>query len=76
MSKSAGSREIPAWLMPAAVVVGLIVIVFLAVRALTGPSVETPGPPRKVYPGMYDFKKEASEGNIGRRVGGEGAPPP
>ena len=68
MSSARSSKELPPWVMPLAVILGVLLIVFVAVRALNGTSGNPAGPAREVHPGMYDFRKEAQQGNIGRRT--------
>lgn len=57
----------PSWALPLAVVVGLALVGIVVVRALSGPGESAPGPSVKVHAGMYDFRKEAEKGNLGRR---------
>lgn len=59
-------KEVPAWVLPTAIIVGLLVLGFVGWRAFTGTN-SVAGPAKEVHPGMYDFRKEVQSGNIGRR---------
>ncbi len=59
-------RELPAWVLPLVIVIGVIVLVVIGVKAFTGSNGEV-GPPKAVHPGMIDFRKEFQQGNVGRR---------
>ena len=72
MSGSRGQKELPDWVIPTVIVVGVLLVVFIAWKALTGSSGGAPGPDREVHANMYDFRKEAEKGNLGRRTTGEG----
>jgi hypothetical protein len=64
--------DLPKWVLPVAIAIGLIVLGVVAWRAFTGTNV-APGKAVQVRPGMYDFRAEYMKGNIGRRKAG---PPP
>ena len=65
-------KEVPAWAMPIAVMVGVLVIGLVSWKALTG-GTEAIGPPKKTHPGMYNFKemidKAKSEGKLDHGIG-------
>ena len=77
MSAMRGRQELPGWVMPTVIVVGVLLIVFITWKALTGYGTPSTGPDKEVKPGTYDFKKEAEKGNIGRWSGkvGDGTTP-
>ena len=55
----------PVWIVLGLIAVAVIAIGSVLWQAFRG---STPGiPDRQVHAGMYDFKKEAANGNLGRR---------
>lgn len=66
MSSNGFRKQLPAWALPLAIIVGAAVLVLIGVKALTGGAPDA-GPPLQVHPGMVDFRKEVEKGNVGRR---------
>jgi hypothetical protein len=59
------SRSLPIWLLCGLIAVAVIAIGVTVWRGFAG---DTAGIPDKaVHPGMYDFRKEAENGTLGRR---------
>jgi hypothetical protein len=52
-------REVPRWVVVSAAVAGLTALVYFGGRIFTGHAA-APGPPLKVYPGMYDLRAEVA----------------
>lgn len=71
MAKNQQRAELPQWVLPAVIAVGIVVLVFIGYRAFTGYN-SAPGPPKAVHPGMYNFRAEVQKGNVGYR-GPQGA---
>jgi hypothetical protein len=69
MSANRGQQSLPDWVVPAVIVFGVLLVAFLAWRGLNSANGPSPGPNQEVRPGMYDFRKEAEKGNLGRRAG-------
>ena len=65
MAKDNAGGAAPAWAIPAAIVVLVIVIGVIAWKTLGSNSSGSDAPPVAVKPGMFDFKKEASSGKLG-----------
>ena len=59
-------KEIPVWALPVAILLGVLLLAFIGWRAFTGSTGST-GPAKEVHPGMYDFRQEVQNGNVGRR---------
>jgi hypothetical protein len=59
-------KEIAPWMVPLAIAVCVVCIGFIAWRALNGNSAVSTTPNKPVQPGMYDFRKEAASGGLGR----------
>ncbi len=76
MPAQTASKELPSWVLPVVVVVGILILIVLGWRALLGPSPGAPGAVRQVHPGMYDFRKEAQSGHLGGRARTNAAPTP
>ena len=51
-------REVSPWILIALSAIGLVLLVYFGWQAISGREGD-PGPPKKVYPGMYDLRKEA-----------------
>lgn len=70
MSKKTNSlqQEMPAWILPGVIVLGVIGILFFSWKAWTGGNGAV-GPPKDVKPGMYDLRQE-----IAKRRAGQGTP--
>jgi len=76
MSTTRVPKGLPTWVLPTALILGILLLVFIAVRAMNDTGAGAAGPPRKVYPNMYDFREEAKKGNLGRGTGpADGAAP-
>ncbi|MDE2126102.1 MAG: hypothetical protein KGJ62_05890 [Armatimonadetes bacterium] len=60
------NREVPAWAIPAAIGVGVVLLIVMCYRALTGYNTP-PGSFRPVHANMYNFHNEAMAGHIGNR---------
>ena len=62
---SENGRSMPTWLVSGLIVVAVLVVGYFVWGEFTR---GTGGiPDKKVHAGMYDFKKEAESGNLGRR---------
>jgi hypothetical protein len=59
-------REIPSWVLPVTIIFGLLLLALLGWRTFSAHSGDT-GPAKEVRPGMYDFRQEVQNGNVGRR---------
>lgn len=69
MSTHIRSRVLPSWVLPAALIAGVLFLIFLGWRALTGGD-EPVGPPRVIHAGQYNIMAEirkvrAAEGRSG-----------
>ncbi len=60
-------KEVAPWVVPVVVVVCVLCIGMIAWKALSGNSAMSSAPNREVHAGMYDFRKEAASGNLGRK---------
>ena len=76
MSSRGKQAELPGWVMPVVVAIGVLIVAIVAWRALAGGGATASGPDKEVHAGMYDFKKEAASGNLGRRTGSDTGIPP
>lgn len=56
---SLADREVPRWLVMSAAAVGLLALVYFGGKILAGHAPD-PGPPKRVYPGMYNLRAEAA----------------
>src|SRR5689334_13638195 len=66
MSNRRSTKEIPSWLLPAAIAVGIVLLAFIGWRVYTAPSVNA-GPPMEVKPGQFDIRSgKASFGQSSR----------
>jgi threonine/homoserine/homoserine lactone efflux protein len=65
MPASGARKELPSWALPVVIVLGVLVLIFLGWKALTGTN-SVPGTPKEVHPGMYNFRQEVLKGNVGR----------
>lgn len=52
-------RDVPQWVFVSATVAVLLIVAYFGSKAISGRAAD-PGPPRKVYPGMYDLRGEAA----------------
>ena len=59
-------NSLPKWVLPLAISLGVLIVVFVSYKAFTGSNGDNK-PPIEVHPGMYDFRKEAAAGNLGRK---------
>ncbi len=62
-------RELPDWVIPAVIVLGVALLAWVGYRAFTGHNA-APGPRQAVHPGEYHFGKPA-----GWQLGGGAAQP-
>ena len=53
-------RELPAWALPTAVVIGALLLVLVGWKAVTG-GIESAGPAIKVHAGQYDLRAEVAK---------------
>jgi hypothetical protein len=69
-------RDVPPWVIAAALVATVAVVAFFGFNAVNGHAPD-PGPSKKVYPGMYDLRAEAAKAQAvqgngqGRTAGGQ-----
>ncbi len=63
-------QPLPSWVLPAALAVGLLALVFLGWRIWI--STEGPvGPPKAVHSGMYDLRQEIAKMRASQARSGE-----
>ena len=67
MSGNSKGNELPAWAIPVGVVVAVLIVAFLGWRAL-GNHDSSGGKDVSVHPGMYDFRKAAATGELGKHT--------
>jgi hypothetical protein len=65
--------QMPPWALPAVIVVGLLLLLFIGWRALAGPSNAAADnrKPLQVRPGMYNLQAEFAKGGAGRLQQGQ-----
>ncbi len=62
-------KDTPPWLIPVAVVVIVLCVGFVVFKAMGHGSGASSAPDVAVKPGMFDFRKEAASGNLGKGTG-------
>ncbi len=60
MAGKSVTKALPAWMLPAAIAGGIIVLLFVGWKALTG-GTEPVGPPIAVHAGQYDLRAELAK---------------
>ena len=65
MPSTEKTRSVTVWLLCGLIAIAVLAIGFFVWRGSTGGSLGIPD--REVHAGMYDFKKEAQNGTLGRR---------
>lgn len=64
------------WLVPLLIAICVVCIGFIAWSAIKGKNALSNGPNKEVHPGMYDFRKEAESGHLGRKQANSPLPGP
>ena len=62
------NRELPTWALPLTVIVCVAVLALIGWRVFGGNG--EVGPSKKVYPGMYDLRKEIQQSRAAREQQG------
>lgn len=61
-------RDVPGWAFVAIACLGVVILGYVGWRVFAGGSPEV-GPPKKVYPGMYDLRAEAAKARAAKEQG-------
>jgi hypothetical protein len=57
-SRNSSSGSLPGWVLPVAIIVGVLVVGLAGWKAFTGSSAAAPGKAVEVRPGMIDYRQE------------------
>lgn len=66
--KDMAQRDVPVWAFLAIACIGVVILGYVGWRTFAGGSAEV-GPPKRVYPGMYDLRAEAAKARAAREQG-------
>jgi hypothetical protein len=63
-------RAVPPWALVTIAALAVILLGYFGWHTLTGYEA-APGPPKRVYPGMYDLRAEVAKRNAQQRAGAQ-----
>jgi hypothetical protein len=72
MSRNSSAGEVPAWALPLGIVIAVIAVALIGWKSF-GSHDAPPGKDVPVHAGMYDFRKAAANGELGKHTAPSGA---
>lgn len=66
--KDMSQRDVPAWAFVAIACLGVVILGYVGWRTFIRSNADV-GPPKKVYPGMYDLRAEAAKARAAKEQG-------